>query len=249
MSLAVEIIPCLEDNYAYLITAKDLTAVIDPPEAESIMAALKGRHLTHILNTHHHHDHSGGNLSLKEQYGACIVGPQSDWARIPGITDGATEAQGWQFGPYAMTVLEVPGHTRGAVAYALGGAVFTGDTLFSLGCGRLFEGTPEMMVASLKKIASLPDHTAVYPGHEYTLTNARFALSLESGNAALQARAEEVAQLRKAGKPAIPSTIGQEKATNPFLRTHSAEIRKSLGLEGADDVTVFAEIRRRKDAF
>ena len=249
--LEITIIPCLKDNYAYLVRSGELCAVIDPAEAEPVEAALqaRGARLTHILNTHHHWDHSGGNRELKAAYGAEVVGPEQDRSRIPAIDIGVDEEHGWRFGDVKVQVLEVPAHTRGAVAYVFGGAVFTGDTMFVMGCGRLFEGSAEMMLASLTKIAALPDATAVYCGHEYTLANAHFALSLEPGNTALAARLREVEALRAAGKFTVPSTIGREKATNPFLRTHSAEIRAAIGLAKADDATVFAEIRRRKDSF
>jgi hydroxyacylglutathione hydrolase len=245
----IEIVPCLTDNYAYLITAGSLCAVVDPSEARSVVSALRGRRLTHILNTHHHWDHSGGNRELKEMYGAEVIGPEKDRSRIPAIDIGVGEEQGWQFGDTPVQVLEVPAHTRGAIAYVIGKAVFTGDTMFAMGCGRLFEGTPAMMHTSLGKIAALPDDTEVYCGHEYTLANARFALSVEPGNAALAARAKEAEAARARNQPTVPSTIAREKATNPFLRTHSQEIRQAIGIAGGDDVAVFAELRRRKDVF
>jgi len=247
--LHITIVPCLTDNYAYLLRSGELTAVIDPSEAGPIEAALAGSRLTHILNTHHHWDHSGGNRELKDKYGAEVIGPEKDHTRIPGIDLGVDEEHGWQFGSYKVQVLDVPAHTRGAVAYVIGKAVFTGDTMFVMGCGRLFEGTADMMLASLNKLAALPDDTALYCGHEYTLTNARFALTLEPGNIALQERVKAVEAARAAGKPTVPSTIGLEKATNPFLRTRSPEIRAAAGMVHADDTAVFAEIRRRKDAF
>ena len=228
-----------------------LTAVVDPSEAASIEAALKARglKLTHILHTHHHWDHSGGNRELRDRFGAEVVGPLKDRSRIPAIDTGVDESSGWHFGGHAVRILEVPAHTKGAIAYVFEGAVFTGDTMFAMGCGRLFEGTPAMMVESLGKIAALPDATAVYCGHEYTLSNARFAMTLEPGNAALRERLQQVEAARAAGQPTVPSTIGLEKRTNPFLRTDSKEIRSSLKMESADDVAVFAEIRRRKDSF
>jgi len=247
--LDIAVIPCLKDNYAYLIRLGGLCAVIDPAEAGPVEAALKARgvRLTHILNTHHHGDHTGGNRALKAAYGAEVVGSAKDRGRIPALDTGVDEEHGWQFGTFKVQVLEVPAHTSGAVAYVFGGAVFTGDTLFAMGCGRLFEGDAAMMVRSLSKLAALPDDTAVYCGHEYTLANARFALTLEPGNAALQARWQTVQAA--AGTPTVPSRIGLEKATNPFLRTGSAEIRANLGMAEADAVAVFAEIRRRKDVF
>lgn len=247
--LTIEIVPCLVDNYAYLISVGELCAVVDPSESEAVVSALQGRRLTHILNTHHHWDHSGGNRALKDMYGAEVVGPENDRSRIPAIDVGVTERQGWQFGGAKVQVLEVPAHTRGAVAYVIGKAVFTGDTMFAMGCGRLFEGTPAMMLTSLTKIAALPDGTEVYSGHEYTLANGRFALSVEPGNATLQKRVTEVEALRAKKRPSMPSTISLEKATNPFLRTNSAEIQAAIGMAGADAVAVFAELRRRKDVF
>jgi hydroxyacylglutathione hydrolase len=249
--LEIVIVPCLKDNYAYLVRSGALCAVIDPAEVEPVEAALqaRGARLTHILNTHHHWDHSGGNRELKAAYGAEVVGPEKDRSRIPAIDTGVDEAHGWQFGPFKVEVLEVPAHTRGAVAYGFGGAVFTGDTLFAMGCGRLFEGPAEMMLASLTKIAALPGATAVYCGHEYTLANARFAMTLEPGNAALSERLKAVEAACASGQPTVPSTIALEQATNPFLRTASPEIRASIGMASASDVDVFAEIRRRKDNF
>jgi hydroxyacylglutathione hydrolase len=216
-----------------------------------VKRALGGRNLTHILNTHHHFDHTGGNIPLKEEFGAKVIGPEKDRDRIPGIDEGVSEAAPWRFGSHTARVLEIPAHTRGHIAFAFedDGAVFTGDTLFAMGCGRLFEGTPEMMWSSLSKLMRLSDDTRVYCGHEYTLSNGKFAMTLEPGNAELRARMKEVEALRAKGAPTIPSTIGLEKRTNPFLRPGSSEIRKTLGLEGAGDVEVFGETRRRKDNF
>jgi len=250
--LAVDIIPCLQDNYAYLVRLGGFCAVIDPAETAPVEAALQagGWRLTHILNTHHHWDHSGGNRELKAHHGAEVVGPEKDRSRIPAIDTGVGEEKPWMFGAFPVEVLEVPAHTRGAVAYVLGGAVFAGDTLFAMGCGRLFEGDAAQMHASLAKLMTLPDETQVYCGHEYTLTNARFALSLEPDNAALQARIKEVEALRAVGFAdcAVGDRSGTGRA-HPFLRTHSAQIRASVGMTGADDIAVFAEIRRRKDVF
>jgi hydroxyacylglutathione hydrolase len=255
MPLSVELVPCLRDNYAYLLsdTEAGLCAVVDPSEAEPVRQALerRGLVLTHILNTHHHFDHTGGNISLKAQHGALVVGPGEDHNRIPGIDVGVDEAAPWQFGPHRARILEIPAHTRAHIAFAFEAEdiVFTGDTLFSMGCGRLFEGTPQMMWASLSKLMRLADSTRIYCGHEYTLNNGRFALTLEPNNPDLQQRMAEVEALRARNQPTIPSTMALEKKTNPFLRPASREIRKTLGLEGADDVAVFAEMRRRKDAF
>ena len=251
--LRIELVPCLRDNYAYLIKDEkaDLCAVVDPSEPAPVQRALKahGWRLTHILNTHHHYDHTGGNAALKEAFGAEVVGPAKDRDRIPAIDTGVDEETNWRFGGRDVRVLEIPAHTRAHIAFIVGGSAFTGDTLFAMGCGRLFEGTPQMMWSSLSKLAKLPDETRVYCGHEYTLNNGRFALTIEPNNEALNRRMREVEKKRQEDAPTIPSTIGLEKQTNPFMRPASPEIRRSLGLEGASDVDVFAEMRRRKDSF
>ena len=231
--LNIEPVPCLRDNYAWLAVDRDegVIAVVDPSESEPVKHALEARglKLTHILNTHHHMDHVGGNLALKETFGAKIVGPGKDAARV----------------------LEIPVHTRGHIAFWFpdDSVVFTGDTLFAMGCGRLFEGDPPTMWSSLSKLMKLPDSTRVYCGHEYTEANGRFALTVEPANPDLQARMADVKAARAKGLPTLPSNIGIEKKTNPFLRTASPEIRQTLGLETAPDVEVFAETRRRKDKF
>lgn len=238
-------VPCLKDNYAYLIAHGGACAVVDPSEPEPVMAALKreGLTLTHILNTHHHGDHTGGNQELKRAFGAQVVGPAHDGGRIPGLDIGVREATGWNFAGVEVGVLEVPAHTRGAITFVIAGHAFTGDTLFVMGCGRLFEGDAATMFASLAKLQALPDDTQIWCGHEYAASNGRFALTLEPGNAVLQSR------MRALGSRSVPATMAQEKATNPFLRTHSGEIRETLGMEKADAISVFAEIRRRKDVF
>ena len=253
--LSIELIPCLRDNYAYLVRdeGEGLCAVVDPSEPDPVKAKLKerGAKLTHILNTHHHFDHTGGNIPLKEEFGAIIVGPEKDRDRIPGIDVGVTESAPWQFGAHEARILEIPAHTRAHIAFVFSGsdAAFTGDTLFAMGCGRLFEGTPAMMWAAMQKLMTLPDRTRVYCGHEYTLANARFAVTVEPHNADLQARLKEVEAMRAKGEPTVPSTIGQEKRTNPFMRPDSPEIRKVLGMEAASDVDVLGETRKRKDNF
>lgn len=249
--LEIELVPCLSDNYAYLIRDGEFCAVVDPSEPAPVKAALaaRGWRLTHILNTHHHFDHTGGNLALKEEFGAQIVGPAKDRDRISGIDVGVSEDAPWQFGGHTVQILEIPAHTRGHIAFVFDGAAFTGDTLFAMGCGRLFEGTPAMMWESLSKLMKLADATRIYCGHEYTQNNGRFALTVEPGNADLKARMADVDAARAKGAPTIPSTIGLEKRTNPFLRPGSTVIQRTLGLEGAGDVEVFAELRRRKDTF
>ncbi len=253
--LNIHIVPCLKDNYAYLVhePATRTVAVVDPSEAAPVFSALEQHklQLTHILNTHHHFDHTGGNLELKEKTAARIIGPKADADRIPGIDTGVAEGELLAVGVKIVRIFDIPAHTRGHIAFWFEAdkAVFTGDTMFAMGCGRLFEGTPTQMWASLSKLSKLPPDTRVYCGHEYTQSNGRFALTLEPNNETLKKRMIEVDSLRKQGLPTIPSTISIELETNPFLRPSNKELRKSLALEDADDVTVFAEIRRRKDEF
>lgn len=254
-NLEIEQIPVLRDNYVYLIhdPATAATAVVDPAVAPPVLAALarRGWKLTHILNTHHHHDHVGGNLDLKAATGCRIVGNHADAARIPGLDDGVSEGDTVAVGTARAQVIEVSGHTLGHIAYwfAEAMALFCGDTLFSLGCGRLFEGTSAQMWASLCKLRALPDETAVYCAHEYTQSNARFALTIDGSNAALRMRAAEVDALRAAGRPTIPARLAVEKAANPFLRADNAGLQRVVIAAGGDDVATFAEIRRRKDTF
>lgn len=252
-ALEIDLVPCLKDNYAYLVHDPDqgLTAIVDPSEPDPVRKALaaRGRKLTHILNTHHHFDHTGGNIPLKEEFGAIVVGPAKDRDRIPGIDVGVDESSNWTFGTRDVRVLEIPAHTRAHIAFVVDDAAFTGDTLFAMGCGRLFEGTPAMMWTSLSKLMRLPDSTRIYCGHEYTLNNGRFALTLEPLNTDLIARMRDVEAARARRAPTIPTTLGLEKKTNPFLRPDSGEIRRTLNMENASDVEVFAEMRSRKDVF
>lgn len=247
--------PCLSDNYGYLIhdAEHNLTATIDTPEVAPINQALadKGWTLTHILNTHHHFDHAGGNLELKDQWQCTIVGAKDDAGRIPGIDVELSDGDTYQFGNHEATVFDVSGHTMGHIAFyfAADDVLFSGDALFALGCGRLFEGTPNQMWHSLQKLKALPDATTVYCAHEYTASNAAFALSVEPDNETLQERADEIKRLRAAGQPTVPSNLGLEKATNPFLRPNSINLQKTLAMTGATEVEVFAETRRRKDNF
>jgi hydroxyacylglutathione hydrolase len=254
-TLTIEPVLCLKDNYAYLVydRAEGVCGVVDASEAEPVKRALEahGLKLTHILSTHHHNDHVGGNLALKAAAGAKVVGAAKDAARIPGLDIGLNEGEVFKLGSHAARVLEIPAHTSQHIAFFFekDKAVFTGDTLFAMGCGRLFEGTAEQMWTSLSKLMRLPDDTRVYCGHEYTEANGRFALTVEPHNAALAARMDEVKKTRAKGLPTVPSNMGLEKKTNPFLRAGSAEIRKTLDLEAARDVEVFAETRKRKDTF
>ncbi|MBU6155466.1 MAG: hydroxyacylglutathione hydrolase [Alphaproteobacteria bacterium] len=251
----IHLVPCLKDNYAYILhePRTRAVAVVDPSEAAPVIDALRARGLalTHILNTHHHFDHTGGNLELKERTGARIIGPRADADRIPGIDIQVGQGDLVAIGTAIARVYDIPAHTRGHIAFWFeeAKAVFTGDTMFAMGCGRLFEGTPDQMWQSLSTLARLPADTRVYCGHEYTQSNGRFALSLEPGNADLVARMKEVDDLRQRGLPTIPSTIGLELKTNPFLRPDSDELRRTLKMERAAVVEVFAETRRRKDVF
>jgi hydroxyacylglutathione hydrolase len=253
--ISVHMFPCLSDNYGYLLHDADsgLTAAIDTPDAGAIIRELeaKGWELSLILNTHHHGDHAGGNLELRQRTGCRIIGPAADAARIPGLDRGVRGGDVIDFGSHRIEVFDTPGHTRGHIVYLLreDRIAFVGDTLFSLGCGRLFEGTPEQMWASLQKIMAWPDDTQLYCAHEYTLANGRFARTLEPGNAALAARLADVESLRAASRPSVPSSLALEKRTNPFLRPDSAEIRRVVGMPDASAVEVFARTRALKDAF
>jgi hydroxyacylglutathione hydrolase len=253
--LEIHMFPCLADNYGYLLHDADsgATAAVDTPDAAEILAQLdtKGWRLTHIFNTHHHADHAGGNLELKARTGCRIVGPRADAARIPGIDIAVGEGDVVELGRHRATVFDTPGHTRGHIVYyfADAHAAFVGDTLFALGCGRLFEGTPAQMWSSLQKILGWPDDTRLYCAHEYTQSNARFALTVEPGNELLKQRAAAVASRRAANKPTVPSTLAEERATNPFLRPTSPDLQRTIGLAGASAVDVFAKTRALKDAF
>ena len=245
--------PCLKDNYGVLVrdTVSGLVAAIDAPTAEEVAAALqaKGWKLTHILTTHRHGDHTDGNLALKAATGCTIIGPKGEADKVPGIDKAVAEGDTFMLGSLEVRVLETPGHTKGHITYWMPAAelAFAGDTLFALGCGRVFEGNAEEMWGSLAKLAKLPPSTTVYCGHEYTLANARFALTIEPENEALATRVREIEAKRARGETTLPTSIGIELATNPFLRPHSAAIRKRLGMEKAPDWQVFGEIRERKN--
>ncbi|MBI1181467.1 MAG: hydroxyacylglutathione hydrolase [Alphaproteobacteria bacterium] len=253
--LEIHQIPVLSDNYVYLALDVETgkTAVIDPAVHEEVLAALdeKGWMLSHILNTHHHADHTGGNLALKERIGCRIVGPRADRDRIPGIDVALGEGDTFTLGKSVARVFDVPGHTRGHIAYwfEADNALFCGDTLFALGCDRLFEGTPQQMWDSLSKLRALPPQTRVYCAHEYTQANAAFAVTVEPQNRALVARKAVIDDFRAIGRRTVPSILAEELATNPFLRPDSPDLQRTLGMEGAPLVDVFAETRRRKDRF
>jgi hydroxyacylglutathione hydrolase len=248
-------IPVLTDNYVYLLhdPATGATAVVDPAVPEPVLEMLgeTGWRLTHILNTHHHGDHVGGNRVLKEATGATIVGPRADRDRIPLIDVEVGDGDTYTVGSLTARVFDVPGHTRGHIAYWFESAkaLFCGDTMFMMGCGRLFEGTPAQMWRSLGKLRDLPGDTLVYCAHEYTQSNARFALTVDPDNPALRARARNIDALRAEGRPTVPGTLAVERDTNPFLRADRPEVQRAVGMAGADPVAVFAEVRRRKDHF
>lgn len=272
-------ISCLADNYAYLLVCRETkeAAIIDVSEARPVLAAIEqgaGTHdsrrdlaaLVHqsredvrivaILSTHHHHDHVGGNEEVRSKLGIDrVYGHASDRGRIPGQTQYLQDDDTFEVGQLEIRALQVPGHTMGALAYVVTEesaepAVFTGDTLFVGGCGRLLEGDPPTMLASLSKLGSLDPRTRVFCGHEYTEANLRFAAHVEPSNPAVEQARLATAHLRKDGHPTMGATIGDELSYNPFLRTSSAEIRKTLGIAGgASDVDAFAAIRRAKDTF
>ena len=255
MALEIEQFMCRQDNFGVLVHDPEtgVTASIDAPEEAPILDALKRRgwRLTHILTTHHHGDHVEANLALKQAFGCTIIGPKDEAAKIPGIDRAFGDGDSFMFGGETVHVIGTPGHTAGHISYHVpqSGHAFTADTLFALGCGRLFERGPEVMIESLKKLAALPPETVIYCGHEYTLSNARFAVTIDPENAALAARVAEIEALRAAGKPTLPTTLAKELETNPFLRWADPSIRRHLGMENATDTEVFAEIRARKDRF
>jgi hydroxyacylglutathione hydrolase len=261
MTMRVTPIECLADNYAYLLTceASGDSVVIDPSESEPVLAAIardKAR-VVAIWNTHHHYDHVGGNEEVLAKTGAKeIVAHASDKGRVPGQTRFIEEGDELSVGKVRVSVLHIPGHTTGAIAYVAtapdGGpsAVFTGDMLFLAGCGRIFEGTPAMMHTSLSKVAALAPDTLVYCGHEYTASNLKFAAHVEPDNAQVTARAERIAALRAAKKPTVPGVLRDELATNPFLRVDSTTIRKTLGIApDASNADALGVIRKAKDSF
>ncbi|MDF1769512.1 hydroxyacylglutathione hydrolase [Maricaulis sp.] len=253
--LLIRQFPCLSDNYGFLVHDPDSgeTATIDTPDPAVILAEAEaaGWRITQIWNTHHHYDHAGGNDAIQAATGARIVGPRYDTHRIPSITDPVEDGDVVTLGAHKADVLYTPGHTLGHVCYhfAAEKLAFVGDTLFALGCGRLFEGTPAQMWHSLSRLAEMPDETRIYCAHEYTAANARFALSVDPDNSELQAYATMVDAERARGEATVPTSIGAEKSANPFLRPDDPAIRARLDMAAAATEDVFAEIRRRKDQF
>jgi hydroxyacylglutathione hydrolase len=255
MPLEIVTVPCLSDNYAYLLRdgATGSVGLVDAPEEAPIEAALKARgwKLDLILITHHHGDHIEGVEALRRAHGAKVAGFGPDRKRLPPLDIALEDGETVALGDSTARVIAVPGHTLGHIAYffeeAL--ALFSADSLMVMGCGRVFEGTPEQMWASLTRLAALPDETEVYSGHEYAMSNVRFALSVDGENAALQKRAQEIAVARNESRPTVPARLDLERATNPFLRVTDPGFKARLGLENLPDAQVFAEVRRRKDAF
>lgn len=251
--LAVHQFPARSDNYGVLMHDESgATASIDAPETDAVLAALEetGWTLTHILTTHHHMDHVAGNEDLKSRFGCEIVGPKAEADRIPGIDRAVSGGDTFDWAGHRIEVIATPGHTKGHIVYHLPEhhLLFAADTLFACGCGRVFEGTMEEMWGSLERLLDLPDETVVHAGHEYTLSNARFAVTIDPDNTELRERLAEVERLRAENRPTLPTTMARERATNPFLRVGDVAIRSGLGMMEASDAEVFAEIRRRKDA-
>jgi hydroxyacylglutathione hydrolase len=255
MAVQTYLFSCLKDNFGVLLhdPQSGATASIDAPEAAPVEAALQktGWRLTDILVTHHHADHTQGIGELKTRHKCRVVAPRNEAVRIAHVDETVGEGDTVRVGALEGRVIDTPGHTAGHISYFFGAdkIAFVGDTLFSIGCGRVIEGNPEMMWNSLLKLRSLPDDAQFFCGHEYTDANIRFAKTIEPNNKALAARAAEVGKLLAAGKATIPATIGAEKAANPFLRADDPEIAKSLGLAGSPAWKVFAEIRERKNRF
>lgn len=248
-------IPCRTDNYAYLVKAAGAggAVLIDAPEAAPVEAALDrlGWRLEAILLTHHHNDHTAGVAALRSEHGCAVMGPVAEADKLPPLDRGLSDGEVVEIGGLSFTVMAVPGHTLGHVAYLLpqAGAAFTADSLMVGGCGRVIEGTMAQMWDSLSRLAALPPETMIYSGHEYALANLRFALTLDPGNAALISRNERTVAARQDGVPSVPVALSEELATNPFLHAGDAALRQSVGLPDAPDAEVFAAIRGRKDRF
>ena len=246
---------CLSDSFCVLVhdPVSGATAAIDAPDAAPVEQVLAetGWHLSHIFVTHHHYDHIDGIGPLKARYNCQVVANKADVARIGTVDQAVVTGGTFDFAGHPVKVIDTPGHTVGQVAFHFSDddVVFAGDTLFSLGCGRVFEGTMDQMWASLDTLRTLPGETRVYCGHEYTQGNGRFALTVDPDNADLKERCREVDALRAEGRPTLPTTIARERATNPFLRPEDAAIRACLDMATASSLAVFTELRRRKDSF
>ena len=252
--LQIHQFPCLSDNYGFLAhdPATGETAAIDTPDASEYLAQAKakGWTITQIWNTHWHPDHAGGNQAIKDATGCTIVGPRNEASKIPAIDRPVGAGDTVSLGKITAHILDVPGHTLGHIAYSLPEetTAFVGDAVFALGCGRVFEGTPDMMWSSLTTLKALPPTTALYCAHEYTAANAKFAITIEPDNPALQTYIDEIHARRAEGKWTVPTTLSRELATNPFLRADEPALQAAMGHPG-DAVATFAEIRSRKDRF
>jgi len=255
MSISIAVFACLSDNYGYLLhdNASGATAAIDAPDDQAIKQALARRNwtLSDILITHHHWDHTQAIATLKRAFAVKVSGPAAEADKIAGLDKPVRGGDGIMIGNVEIKIIDTPGHTLGHVCYfdAKGKNLFTGDALFSLGCGRMFEGTPELMWPGLKRLRELPDETMTYCGHEYSAANARFALSIDPGNAALQTRSKEISALSAKGAPTIPFLLGEDKRANPFLRADEPELAAAMGLPAGTPTEVFAAIRKAKDNF
>ena len=251
----IEIIACLNDNYSYLLheESSNTVAIIDPSEFEACdkIIGKNYKKLDFILNTHHHYDHVGGNEELKKKYNSTVLGYENDKNRIPGIDKVLKNNQDFKIGLLSFNTIFIPGHTRGHVAFYFKKEkmLFTGDTLFSFGCGRVFEGTYEQMFESLKKLKNLPDDTKVYCGHEYTYKNLEFCLAFNPNNNFLKKKKSEIELSLKNKKPTIPSTIGNEIRANIFLRFNDPDVKKAINLENSSDIEIFTKLRELKDNF
>ena len=253
--MQVTAIPCLTDNYAYVISDNNskIVGVVDPSEASPVVSFLKKQNLklNYILNTHHHFDHVGGNLELKKIYNAKVVGFVGDKHRIPEIDITLSNNEKWIFGNETVKILHIPGHTLGHICFFFEKEkiAFTGDTLFSLGCGRIFEGDHNQMLTSLNKIKKLPKDTMIYCGHEYTYKNAKFCIKYDSGNIDLKNKFEKIKKLRSSNLPTIPSKLEDELKTNIFLRCDQKDLKIKLNMQNQEDLKVFRKVRDLKDNF
>ena len=253
--MKIEIIPCLNDNYSYLIhdEISNTVAIVDPSEfipCDSIISK-NYKKLDFILNTHHHYDHVGGNEELKKKYNSKVLGFENDKNRIPQIDTVLKDNQEFKIGTLNFTTIFIPGHTRGHVAFYFKKerVVFSGDTLFSLGCGRVFEGTYKQMFQSLNKLKNLPGETKVYCGHEYTFKNLEFCLKFNPNNDFLKKKKDDIKLSLKNKKPTIPSTIADEIKANIFFRVNDPDIKKAINLENSPDIEIFTKLRDLKDNF
>ena len=253
--MKIKIIKCLTDNYSYIIFDERTlsAAVIDPSEADPIINQIEQNNLVlkYIFNTHHHYDHVGGNQKLKEKYSCKVVGFEKDKHRIPDIDIGLKDKEKWKNELFECEIKHIPGHTSGHICIYIKklNALFTGDTLFSLGCGRIFEGTYEEMYQSLNKLKKFPHDTKIYCGHEYTKKNSDFCLSIDKNNSNLVGKIEEINENIKNGMPTIPSILSDELSCNIFLRSNNLDIQKQLGINSGDPIETFAKLRDLKDNF